>query len=303
MNQFAPTSLPLLETDVLRSFVAIVETGSFRAAADVVLRTPSAISMQIKKLEETLGRPVLVRDSRSVQLTREGEMLLEHARRMLALNREIVTKFVAQDIAGEVRMGAPDEVAERFLPDMLRRFYESHPGITVNVVVENTELLIGRVKRKNLDLALVTCEAGHGDEPSTEILYRERLVWAMLRGGIAAEQDPLPLSVWDETCIWRKTCIEGLESAGRNYRIAFQSAYVSGQKAAILADLAIAPLPASTIGGQIVEADPQYDLPVLPDNKLGMILADGAGAAVLAAADHLRASFAEREARQERQEA
>ncbi|MGE0232029.1 MAG: LysR family transcriptional regulator [Flavobacteriaceae bacterium] len=301
MNQFSP-SLPLLETDVLRSFVAIVETGSFRAAADVVLRTPSAISMQIKKLEETLGRPVLVRDSRSVQLTREGEMLLEHARRMLALNREIVTKFVARDIAGEVRMGAPDEVAERFLPDMLRRFYESHPGITVNVIVENTELLIERIRRKRLDLALVTCEAGHEDDPSSEILYRERLVWAMLRGGIAAEHDPLPISVWDEGCIWRKAGVDGLEGAGRKYRIAFQSAYVSGQKAAILADLAIAPLPVSTLGGQIVEADPQYDLPALPDNALGMIIAEGAGAAVLAAADHLRASFAEREARQERLE-
>jgi len=294
MSDAATANLPLLETDVLRSFVAIVETGSFRAAADVVLRTPSAVSMQIKKLEEILGRPVLVRDSRSVVLTRDGEVLLEHARRILALNREIVTKFVAREIAGEVRMGAPDEVAERFLPDMLRRFYESHPGITVNVIVENTELLIERIRRKSVDIALVTCEAGYDGDRTTEILYREKLVWAMLRGGIAAERRPLPISVWNENCLWRKAGIEGLESASLQYRIAFQSAYVSGQKAALLADLAVAPLPISTLGGEIVEADARYRLPALPDNALGMMIAEDAGPAVCAAAGHLRASFAER---------
>ena len=114
------TTLPLLELDLLRTFIAIVDTGSFAGAAECVLRTPSAVSMQIKKLEDMLQRQLLTRDSRSVSLTRDGELLVEHARRLLALNRETVAKFITPDVAGEVRLGSPDDVAERFLPNMLQ---------------------------------------------------------------------------------------------------------------------------------------------------------------------------------------
>ncbi|MCB1451926.1 MAG: LysR family transcriptional regulator [Nitratireductor sp.] len=295
MNQLLPLpqsgSLPLIELDLLRTFVAIVDTGSFAAAGEVVLRTPSAVSMQIKKLEDLLGRPVLTRDSRSVSLTREGELLLEHGRRMLALNREMAARFIIPDIAGEVRLGAPDDVSERMLPAMLRRFGETHPGITVNVIVENTNILINRVERGDVDLSVITCGGGFRGDDAAEILVWEKLVWATVRGGIAAERDPIPVSVWEEGCAWRKAGLDGLHDAGRNYRIAFQSAYISGQKAAILADLAIAPLPVSALGGDIIEVDEKFGLPKLPDYGLGLIIAPDAGPAVLAAADHLRASF------------
>jgi DNA-binding transcriptional LysR family regulator len=292
MNAPIQHAIPLLDLDVLRSFVAIVDSGSFAGAAESVHRTPSAVSMQIKKLEETLRRPVLLRDSRSVTLTREGEVLLEHARRMLALNREAVARFIMPDVSGVVRLGTPDDVAERFLPNMLRRFAETHPSVTVNVVVENTSPLIERVRTKRIDLALVTCGIGIAGTEAAEILIRERLVWAARKCGIAAEQDPLPVSVWEECCLWRKAGIAGLESQGRPYRIAFQSAHISGQKAAILADLAVAPLPISSLNGDIIEADPKFGLPQLPDTALGMLVAEGASAPVLAAADHLRDCFA-----------
>jgi DNA-binding transcriptional LysR family regulator len=284
----------LLELDLLRTFVAIVETGSFAGAAESVFRTPSAVSMQVKRLEELLGKLVLVRDPRSVKMTRDGEMLLEHARRMLALNRELVAKFVAPDVAGEVRLGAPDDVAERLLPDMLRRFAESHPGIIVNVIVENTVHLIRRVQQKEIDLAMITCESGFTGDESAEILMREQLVWAMVKGGIAAECEPLPISVWEECCVWRKAGTEGLEAQGMPYRVAFQSAHISGQRAAILADLAVAPLPITALKDPIIAADDKYGLPKLPDFALGMMIAPDAGPAVEAAAEHLRASFAMR---------
>lgn len=293
MSYTSGNTLPLVELDLLRTFVAIVDTGSFAAAAEVVFRTPSAISMQMKKLEELLGRPVLMRDSRSVSLTGEGELLLEHGRRMLALNRELVSKFIVPDVAGVVRLGAPDDVSERYLPEMLRRFAESHPAITVDVVVQNTKYLAELVRQKKMDIALITCEEGIEGTGSAEILMREKLVWAVVRGGIAAEKVPLPLSVWEDGCIWRKAGIEGLQKAGREYRISFQSAYISGQKAAILADLAVAPLPASALSDAIVQADAKFGLPKLPDFGLGMIVAPDSGPAVLAAADHLRASFAQ----------
>ena len=110
MNAPLNHPMPLLELDVLRTFVAIAETGSFTTAANAVYRTPSAVSMQIKKLEDILGRSVFSRDARSVSLTTDGEMLLGYARRMLAINREAVSKFIVPDIVGVVRLGEFVEV-------------------------------------------------------------------------------------------------------------------------------------------------------------------------------------------------
>lgn len=284
--------LPLLDPDVLRTFIAIAEAGSFAAAAAAVARTPAAVSMQIKKLEEQLGRTLFNRDSRSVSLTRDGEMLIGDARRLLALNRETVARFVCPDVSGIVRLGAPDDVSERRLPGMLRRFAETHPGVTVDVVVENSAPLLRSMAAGDIDVAVITCDEAFDDGPRpVEILMREPLVWATLKGGIAAGRDPLPLSVWEEGCVWRKAGIEGLERQGRAYRVAFRSAYIAGQRAAILADLAVAPLPVSCLSETIVEADPRYRLPKLPDYRLGLAVAPGAGPAAQAAADHIRASF------------
>ncbi len=288
-------SLPLLELDLLRTFLAIVDTGSFASAADCVLRTPSAVSMQIKKLEDMLGKQLLARDSRSVSLTRDGELLVEHARRLLALNRETVAKFITPDVAGEVRLGAPDDVAERFLPNMLRMLADSHPGITVNVVVDSSRSLLEKVRTKTIDLSLVTCESGIEGTGAAEILFRERLVWATVRGGIAAEKTPLPISVWDEACVWRKAGTAGLERQKRAYRIAFQSANISGQRAAVLADLAVSPMAHSALGGQIVEVDARHGLPSLGLHALGLVIAEQPHAPVLAAAEYLRTSFRQRQ--------
>ena len=291
MNAPSTPTIPLLDLDLLKTLVAIAETGSFSAAAAAVLRTPSAISMQVKKMEELLGRPVFHRDSRSVELTADGAFLLEHARRLLALNREVVARFVQPDIQGVVRMGAPDDVAERFLPEMLRRFAESHPCVTVNVTVDGSKRMMDMLDSGRLDMTIITCEAGFQDK-GAEVLFREQLVWAACKGGVAAERDPLPVSVWEEGCVWRKAGLDGLDRQGRAWRVAFQSAHISGQRAAILADLAVAPIPASSTGGDIIEAPARYNLPKLPKYALGLLVTPDANPAVKAAADHLRASYA-----------
>lgn len=292
MNAPVATKVPLLDLDLLKTLVAIAETGSFSTAAAVVHRTPSAISMQVKKMEEILGRSVFIRDSRSVELTADGAFLLEHARRMLALNRDAVARFVQPDLQGVVRLGAPDDVAERFLPGMLRRFAESHPRVTVNVKVDVSHQMMEDLAAGRLDLTLITCEAGMG-ERNAEILFREKLIWAMCKDGVAAEHDPLPVSVWEEDCFWRQVGLAGLEDQGRAYRIAFQSAHIAGQRAAILADLAVAPIPVSNLSCDIVEAPARYQLPKLPNYALGMMVASDPNPAIEAAADHLRASFGE----------
>lgn len=290
MNSSSTPSIPLLDLDLLKTLVAIADTGSFSAAANIVHRTPSAISMQVKKIEDILGRPVFVRDSRSVSLTSDGAFLLEHAKRMLALNRDALARFIQPDVRGVVRLGAPDDAAERFLPAMLRRFAESHPCVTVDAVVDGSGRMAEMVRGGRLDLSIVTCEAGF-DDGGAEILMREKLVWAMCRGGMAASKDPLPLSVWEEGCVWRKAGVDGLNACNRAWRVAFQSAHISGQRAAIKADLAVAPIPISSLGDDIVEVPAKFGLPKLPDYALGMLVAPDPTPAVLAAANHLRASF------------
>ena len=291
MNVQHQPQMPLLELDLLKTLVAIAETGNFSSAAEVVLRTPSAISMQVKKIEELVERPVFVRDSRSVSLTADGELLLEHARRVLALNNEMVSRFVAPNVQGEVRMGAGDDFAERMLPAVLRRFAETHPSVIVEVVMQNTNELIEMTKSGQIDLSIVVCNAGYACDDDAEILLTENLVWAAVKGGIVAEQNPLPISVWEEGCAWREAGLQSLEKSGRDYRIAFRSAYIAGQKAAVLSDLAVAPLPISSLGGDIVEAKASKGLPKLPSYALGLMVRDDPSEAVKVAADHLRASL------------
>ncbi len=290
MNVSTQPAIPLLDLDHLRVLVAIAEAGSFSAAAALVFRTPSAISMQVKKMEELLGRPVFVRDSRSVSLTADGEFLLEHARRMLALNREALARFVTPDLQGEVRLGSTDDVAEHILPDMLRRFAVTHPGVAVDVTVDRSRDMLERLAGRRLDLALVTC--GLEGDGVAEVLFREPLVWAMAKGGVAVERDPLPISVWEEGCAWRKAGVDALTAQGRDWRVVFKSAHTAGQKAAITADLAVAPLPASVMGGNIMEVPERHGLPRLPDYGIGLVIGAEPSAPVEAAAEHLRASFA-----------
>ena len=290
MNDLSPVRIPLLELDLMKTLVAISETGNFSAAADVVFRTPSAISMQVKRIEELLGRTIFKRDSRSVVLTEDGEMLLVHARRVLALNQQMVAKFITSGVSGVVRLGAIDHATEQFLPNALRRFAETHPGVTVDVTVENSQIQEGLMKQNRLDIAIVTRQSNVGGD--FEVLFWEELVWAGLKGGVAAEQLPLPVSVWEEGCVWRKAALEGLEQEGIDYRITFKSAHIAGQKAGILADLAVAPLPISSCTDNIVVVDLTLNLPKLPDYALGMLVTKNASAPVKAVADHIRAIIA-----------
>lgn len=289
MNAPLNHPLPLLDLEVLRTFVAIAETGSFSAAANAVFRTPSAVSMQIKKLEDILGRSVFSRDARSVSLTTDGEMLLGYARRMLAINREAVSKFIIPDIAGVVRLGSPDDFGERILPHVLKRFAVTHPSIAVDVVIDQSSNLRRRMDDRSLDITLMTNSCG---VPTTaETLLTEPIVWAGAKGGSAHLREPLPISVWEEGCAWRAGALEALGLEGRNYRIAYMSAHTSGQRAAILSDLAIAPLPKSFLTDEMVELGAGDGFPKIGSYNIAMQVATDPSPPVRAAADHIRAAF------------
>ena len=284
---------PLLELELLKTLVAIADTGNFSSAADSIFRTPSAVSMQIKRLEEMVGKPLFTRDSRTVAPTAEGEVLLEHGRRMLALNQDMVVRFMDPDIQGTVKLGAPDDVAERLLPNMLQRFSTTHCCVNVDVFVDSSNNLRKKIKNKELDLCLLASSIENAKKKGSEVVFREPLVWAGAKNGIAWEKDPLPISVWEESCPWRAVALDSLKKSKRNYRIAFKSAAISGQRAAMLADLAVAPVPLSACTNGIMRLTKDHGLPSLRDYVLVLDVSSRPSAAVKAAAEHLRTSLKE----------
>ena len=290
MNAPLNHPLPLLDLDVLRTFVAIAETGSFTAAANAVFRTPSAVSMQIKKLEDILGRSVFARDARSVTLTTDGEMLLGYARRLLSINREVVSKFIIPEIVGVVRLGSPDDYGERVLPHVLKRFAQSHPSIAVDVTIDQSSNLRRRMDDRALDITLLT-NSYKTSAIGAEVLLTEPIVWAGAKGGCAHLREPLPVSLWEEGCAWRAGALDALSRGGRNYRIAYMSAHTAGQRAAIMSDLAVAPLPKSFLGNDMVELCSKDGMPDIGTYNLAMVVSPDASAPVKAVADHIRATF------------
>ncbi len=145
-----------LDLDQLQSFCAIADCGSFTEAARRVNKTQSAVSMQIKRLEERLGQALLTRDGRSVTLTHHGEVLYERARKMLRANAEILDHFNDGDLAGSIRFGVPDDYAVRLLPVILSSFQRTHPKIAVDVSCMASEQLLEGMKAGRYDLIVFT---------------------------------------------------------------------------------------------------------------------------------------------------
>ena len=284
--------IPLLDNDVLRTFVAISETGNFSTAAEAVNRTPSAVSMQIKKLEEQLGTVLFLRDARSVSLTQHGEMLLSYARNMLALSNEAVSRFIMPELSGVVRLGAPDDIGERLLPSILKSFSQSYPGIMVDVTVDMSLALKRRIEEKRLDLALINC-ATKPFPTEGEVIYTERLVWAGAKCGTAHRRDPLPISIWEDGCIWRSDAIEKLQRDRRNFRVAFLSGHTMAQRAAVVSDLAIAPLPRSYVTEDMAVLGINEGLPELTSFDIRLLTASQMTAPMKAVAESIRYAFTE----------
>ncbi|MCZ4129541.1 LysR substrate-binding domain-containing protein [Stutzerimonas balearica] len=282
------SATPLLESDVLRTFVAIAESGSFTRAAGQIYRSTSAVSMQIKRLEETLGRSLFIREARQVRLTPAGEILLGYARRLLKLNEEAVAQFLQPALQGRVRFGTPADVGTRILPGLLALFARSHPGVEVEVSVARSVDMIERIDAGELDLALITTGNLGQDDSRGEPIHSEPLVWAGRSGGVAALRTPLPLASPD--CAWRRQALDALDRIGRGYRIAYSSEQSSGQEAAMIADLAIAPYPASLVRPPLRRLD---GLPQLGDYRINLLRGSNRSDAVEVLAAQVIAAFAE----------
>ncbi|MBO6755159.1 MAG: LysR family transcriptional regulator [Roseibium sp.] len=260
----------MLDLDQLRTFVAIAECGSFTRAAESVHKTQSAVSMQMRRLEERIGRPIFVRDGRLSRLTEHGERLLHYARRLVQLNDETLAAFDDTELAGLVRLGTPDDYADRFLPEILARFSRSNPRAEVSVVCAPTPELVNYLAEGELDVAIITHVHKKGRK-GVEVIRREPLLWVVSARHAVENEDPLPLALGRATCDWRKAAQSALDQAGRDTRLLYSSWNSTAVGAAVLAGLAVSVLPESALrpGMRVLcEAD---GFPRLPDCEIGLI--------------------------------
>lgn len=274
-----------LDLDQLRTFVAIAETGSFTRAADVVFKTQSAVSMQMRKLEERIGKTLFVRDGRQSRLSDDGERLLVYARRLVLLSSETLAAFDENRLEGVVRFGMPDDFADRFLPEVLARFAQSNPRVEVEFACEASPDLIVGMKHGRLDLALITHDPTKGN---AQVVREEPLCWVTSAHHDTHRQDVLPVAFGRETCCWRRQAEECLESISRTFRVRYSSWSATVIAATVLSGLAVSVLPESALRPGMRVLGPDDGFPTLDTCKIGLIWASTAnGDIVSALADHI----------------
>ncbi len=257
----------MLDLDQLRTFVAIAETGSFTRAAEVVFKTQSAVSMQMRRLEERIRKPIFAREGRASRLTEEGERLLGYARRMVRLSDETIAAFDETELQGAVRLGTPDDYADRFLPEILARFARSNPRVEVSVICEPSLTLMELSRQGEIDLAIVTA-CGEGN-PS--VVREEPLFWVSSHTHCIEEEEILPLALSKAPCIWRSAAMDGLAAVGRKYRVLYTSGNSTAISAAVLAGLAVTIFPESALRPGMRVLTETEGFPRLPSCQIGFI--------------------------------
>ena len=235
---------PNLESELLRTFVAIAETGSFTGAAGAVHRTQSAVSMQMKRLEDVVGEALFVRQARGVSLTPPGEKLLTDSRRIIALLDQTQAALRGEQLSGHVRVGIPDQYGVSVLPSVLGKFATSNPDVDVTVRCSNSDDINAALHAGELDVAVVFEEF---IRPDSEVLTSDPTVWVTSSVYCTHELDPVPVAIYETGGWCRDWALRALEQQGQNYRVAFTSDSLDALQAAVTAGLAIAPLSRSNI--------------------------------------------------------
>lgn len=278
-----------LDLDLLRCFVTIAETRSFTRTGERLGRTQSTISLQIKRLEEQLGRAVFARTPRSLSLTPEGERLLGPARQLLRLNDAAIADLFEPDMIGRVRIGVPEDFATAHLPAVLATFAKAHPLVELEVTCDLTLNLLDRFHGGAFDLVLVK------REPSAQLegvrVWRERLVWVARDQLAASGMETVPLVVSPEPCVYRKRAIDALEAVGRKWRIAYTSTSLAGSQSAVNAGLGIAVLPGEMVPPYLTPIIDDPELPVLYETEIALIEAPGLSQTAHRLAQHIVAAL------------
>lgn len=258
---------PDLELDLLRAFVAVAETGGFTAAAEVVGRSQSAVSQKILKLEELLGRRVFERTSRSLALTREGETLLEMARRILDLNDQAV-RALLEPTVGSLRLGVSEDFMPNLLPGMLARFQRLYPGLHLELRTANSCELLAAYDAGRLDVVIAKQD---GPAQRGRVIWREQLVWMASVDYQPDFERPAPLVLLPPPCTYREVMIQALDAVGRPWFAACTASSLTGIRAAVAGGLGVTVLGRSFIGPDMQALRAPDHWPALPMTEVVLV--------------------------------
>jgi len=276
--------MQFIDPDLLRTFLAFVDAGSLARAADIVGRSPSAVTAQMHRLEDLVGEPLLAPAGRGRMLTLAGEDLIVHARRILDTHREAWLSLKGARADGRVALAATQDFADTALPDQLRAFARTHPQIRIELRIGRSAELARALDEGVVDLLLAMRQAPTPDEYAA---LREPMVWLGSSRGLAAAQAELPLALLDAPCGFRSAAMAALEAAKRPYRVAASSGSLSGLRAAVRGGIALTLRTARWISDDVVAAPGDLRLPAVPDAEFSLRLRRGAGVAARVLADLL----------------
>ncbi len=278
----------MYDPEQLRTFLAVAQTLSFtQAAASLGIRQPT-VSQHVRKLEQAVGRPLFLRDTRTVTLTADGDAMAGFARSILAAHEAAVGYFTGSGLSGRLRFGVTDDLALTPVPKILRDFRHLYPRVALELTVSQSPTLQRRVESGHLDLAFVKYSRGEGHG---RLVRRDRLVWAAVEGAQLEPGRPVPLVVYQAPSITRSAAVAALEETGVPYRVTCTVRGVNGVLAAARAGLGVAIFSRSLLPEDLVELPADAGLPELGDVDLVLLTnprsatgaADALTAAILAA--------------------
>ena len=262
-----------LDMDVLRTLAVAMELGGFAKAGERLGRSQSAVSLQMRRLEQQVGRPLFRRQGRSLALTEAGDVVLGYARRILELNDQALEAARGIAVEGSVRFGVPQDFGDAWLPGVLRRFMRAHPSVMVEARVDRTNQLVERIARGGLDLALLW---GSPSLPNTITVGRLPMAWIGAKGYAVPAAEKLPLALFEPPCVFRQPGVEALESGRRAWRLAFTSPSLGGLWAAVAAGLGITLRTRLGLPPMLTALGPSSGLPKLPEIALSLYAAESA---------------------------
>jgi DNA-binding transcriptional LysR family regulator len=272
-----------LDLTALRSFVTVAETGGVTKAAQQLHLTQSAVSMQLKRLEESLAQPLLDRSGRGVTLTNQGEQLLSYGRRMLVLNDEVMARMTDDAFEGEVRFGVPADIVYPNIPKILQRFDRAYPRVRVNLFSSYTRKLKAMIDSGDLDLILTTeDECG----PQGETISMQHLVWVGAPGGTAFRGRPLRLA-FERACLFRPWVQRALDERGIAWEMAVDTNATRTVEASVSADLAVHAMLECAISPYLEPIAHGGALPDLPSTRVNMYRAASAKGALVDALEEM----------------
>lgn len=252
-----------LQIDFLRTFIAVADTRGFTKAGKQVNRSQSAVSMQIKRLEDEVGKPLFDRIGKTVKLTTDGTLLIDYARRIVKEHDDAILALSKPALKGFIRFGSPEHYTAGVLPKLLARFAAAYPDVLVEMRCENSDEIKRAVEKGELDIGLCTQIQEGG-----QVINHDPVVWVADPGFIFEKGNVLCLAVFEEDCIFRTWALEALEKAGIHYRIVYVSRSISGLLDAVRAGYAVAPVVQSNVPPDLITVGTDNGLPVMPVSNI-----------------------------------